>query len=440
MCKSTLMIGMQLIVPLSFTPIAGLAAGISLDPGFGLDGRVTTDLYGAHDGAHAIVAQRQGEVVAAGLTAREWVHQAGLARYRRDGSLDTRFSRDGKVGREFARRFRHAEVSAVASQRDGKLVASYGNGKGYAGWSDTVEGEFLLSRHQQNGALDRKFGHHGKVITRVGNGSGEGCAVLVQRDGKILAGGTAMLNNPDTGNSSEDFALVRYKKDGRRDKTFGSGGIVATDFYYGDQLRAIALQSDRKIVAAGYAQDMLLGTVVALARYHPDGTLDGSFGYRGKVKTDIPHLIHANPFQFHCDPHDLVLQPDGKIVVGGPDTLARFNADGSLDESFGSGGKTPVPVAPHAIVLQPDGKLILAGSGKASSAFMDDFVLSRYNADGSPDLEFGDGGQFTTDFSGGSDQAYDLVLSGENRLVAVGTTYGGNIWNFDFALAGYLLE
>jgi uncharacterized delta-60 repeat protein len=299
----------------------------------------------------------------------------------------------------------------------------------------------MLSRYERNGVLDKGFGHNGSVSTRFRGSAGGACAVVLQPDGRIVAAGRA--GSEDSG----DLALVRYKKNGRLDRGFGTGGRVITDFFGNhDQLRAIALQPDGKIVATGYAYtppDLLgsIGPIAVLVRYNPDGSLDEGFGTGGKVATNIlfPLPVQSVSLEsFDCDPHDLVLQPDGRIVVGGTTMLARFNADGTLDEGFGSGGKVATHPA-HALALQPDGKLILAGNADISS-LSDDFVLTRYNPDGSPDLGFGNAGKIRTDF-GGSERAHDLVLLPGNKLVVVGTIWpatGGG--DSHFALVRFLLE
>src|SRR6185312_12779398 len=174
---------------------------------------------------------------------------------------------------------------------------------------------------------------------------------------------------------------------GDLDGAFGTGGTVTTDFAgNGDEARAVAVQPDGKIVAAGGA----LGATVdfALVRYRPDGTLDATFGTGGKVTTDFGSAEQA---------FAVAVQPDGKIVVAGGGAtgfeLARYNADGSLDGTFGAGGKVTTRFGlglpftrAHAIVLQPDGKIVVAGT--ATSATAPDFGLARYNPNGSLDASF----------------------------------------------------
>src|SRR5438876_10138677 len=159
---------------------------------------------------------------------------------------------------------------------------------------------------------------------------------------------------------------------GDLDPTFGIGGQVMTDFNRStDIANAVALQPDGKLVVVGqtYTNNDFTGEDFAVARYNSDGTLDTTFGVNGKVTTDFPGLAAVAS--------SVVIQPDGKILVAGgafPDftflgdfELVRYNADGSLDTSFGAGGivTTSFPGQgsyAFALTLQPDGKIIAAGT------------------------------------------------------------------------------
>jgi uncharacterized delta-60 repeat protein len=137
-----------------------------------------------------------------------------------------------------------------------------------------------LAAWAASGDLDATFGTGGKVTTDFAGGTDEAHGVVIQPlDGKIVAAGEAKTSY------GEDFALARYSPNGTLDTTFGTGGLVTTDFNGRDDVAfAVALQSDGKIVAAGQAQSSY-GQAFALARYNPDGTLDATFGRGGKVTT-----------------------------------------------------------------------------------------------------------------------------------------------------------
>src|SRR5262245_52585394 len=238
---------------------------------------------------------------------------------------------------------------------------------------------------------------------------------------------------------------------GDLDPTFGIGGMVTTDLGRSTDLaNAVAAQTDGKLVVVGqtYKNNDFSTEDFAVARYNPDGTLDPTFGSRGRVRTDFPGLAAV--------PSSVVIQPDGKIVVAGGAfplftfagdfKIVRYNPNGSLDTSFGDGGiaTTSFPgdgSYAFAVALQADGKIIAAGTdfvdfnpGDMSDT---DFALARYNTDGTPDATFGTGGQVTTDFFGNEDDVFSVLIQPDGKIVAVGST-NDPVNFYDFAAVRYL--
>ena len=162
-------------------------------------------------------------------------------------------------------------ANAVALQEDGKIVAAGG-----ACGLDCEFGAFALARYNPDGSLDATFGTGGTVTTAVGTAYNVARAIALQGDGKIVAAGSA---------ANSFFALARYNPDGSLDATFGMGGKVtmAVGYYAGDPANAVVLQRDGKIVAGGYAFNGDNVSNFALARYNPDGRLDTTFGTGGIV-------------------------------------------------------------------------------------------------------------------------------------------------------------
>jgi uncharacterized delta-60 repeat protein len=418
-CLSLTLLAASLTAPGAFTPpshaqTTPCEAPGSLDTAFDGDGRVTTSL-GAHDEVRAVMIQPDGKIVAAGVgdglsPSLGGGHSIGLARYNADGSLDASFGTGGVVSGDPI-----SFVFDAALQPDGKIVVA-----GYWGLN------FALARYNPNGTLDTSFGDGGRVTTAV-FGYSYAHAVALQPDGKIVAAGGRVSDG------LEDFALARYNADGSLDTTFGVGGMVTTNFgvdVYGQQQSvafAVEMQPDGKIVAAGGRY------VFTLARYNADGSLDTSFDGDGKVTTTLSQPTSANA---------LVLQPDGKLVAAGGERhvsssdfeLVRYNPDGSLDASFGAGGVVTTDFdsgaeAAWALALQADGKLVALGH---RSQF--NFALARYNADGSLDASFGDAGKARTDFNSGG-QGYAVALQTDGKIVAAGGL--GYSSSGDFALARY---
>jgi len=336
------------------------------------------------------------------------------------GTLDPSFGTGGKVTTDFAGE--SEEALAVAVQDNGRIVAAgrvdEGNG--------SALGDFALTRYRHDGTLDTGFGVGGKVkLDFSGGGDDVAGALVVQADGRLVAGGHA----------SSDWALARFRHDGTLDSSFGVGGKVSTPL--GGTIRGLALQADGKLVAAGNA-----GSDFAVTRYNSDGSLDSGFGVGGTVTTAFGGFFN--------EAFGLVLQENGRIVAAGEDfgatsvfALARYRRDGSLDPGFGVGGKVTTdfgtPSAAFALVTQADGRLVAAGVANLGTATGVDFALARYRRDGSLDASFGVGGTVTTDFGGDNDGARAMAVQADGKLVAAGRFAGSSVSGFfsDFALARY---
>jgi uncharacterized delta-60 repeat protein len=296
------------------------------------------------------------------------------------------------------------------------------------------------------GCLDASFGGGtGKVLTNTdGNISAafdldQARALAVQANGKILAAG--ITTDPNT-MRTQHFAVLRFNADGSLDPAFGSGGLVTTSFSTGgDRAYAVAIQSDGQIVVAGTTVTPA-GNVLAVARYNgADGTLDGSFGSGGKVTVSFANH-NQNP---DTEARSVAIQTDGKIVVGGfannAGVIARLNSNGSLDTSFASGGKltSSINTSPSGgLVIQTDGRIALGGWINGGKKTGYDFAVARYNANGSVDTTFGNGGVATADFSGLEDRIRAVTIDGNNNIVAAGvTTTGSGTASKNFAVARF---
>jgi uncharacterized delta-60 repeat protein len=432
------------LLGLAFAGVAAGAAG-DLDPSFGSGGKVLTDVTSGDDFATSVAIDKSRcgsgkaacgapslKFVAAGTSGAGGSADFSLARYKSNGSLDPSFGNGGKVLTNFGAGGSAAAYGAVV-QPDGKIVAA-GN--------TSVDGnpDFGLARYKSNGSLDPSFGTGGKVRTDFASSSDDRAfALALQPDGKIVVGGSSTA-----GGGSADLALARYNANGSLDASFGSGGKVLTDFgsSSADAAFALALQSDGKIVTAGYSTAS--GNLdFGLARFNANGSLDASFGSGGAVVTDFSSPSSDQAFA-------LALQPDGKILAAGDSAideglddfaLARYDIDGSLDASFGSGGKVLTDFGSssldyaRAVALLPDGRIVAVGLSEAGGS--DDFALARYTPSGALDTSLGSGGTVLTDFGSSShEEAWDLVLQPDGRIVAAGDSDAGG--TFDFALARYL--
>jgi uncharacterized delta-60 repeat protein len=223
----------------------------SLDTTFDGDGKVTTDFAGAPDEAWGLAIQGDGKIVAAGYTGGFGTYDFALARYNADGSLDATFDGDGKVTTDFAGNDNLA--LGMALQGDGKIVA--------AGVAISADFDTALARYNVDGSLDPTFDGDGRVTTDFAGSDDEAFGVAIQGDGRIVAVGLALFN------ATYEFALARYRTDGSLDPTFSGDGKVLTPFGNDDQALAVAIQGDRKIVAAGRTTVFGSFSDFALARY-----------------------------------------------------------------------------------------------------------------------------------------------------------------------------
>jgi uncharacterized delta-60 repeat protein/RHS repeat-associated protein len=419
--------------------VARYNADGTLDRTFSDDGWLTTNFIDSYDQANAVAIQSDGKIVVAG-TAYSTVSSANsynfaVARYTATGALDTSFGSGGKAVADLAGSTDYGR--AVAIQSSGKIVVA---GYGY-------NGSYLdagVVRFNANGSLDTSFNNNtGKVLTDFGGSHDYACAMTLDGEGKILVGGGAAM-----GSTSYDFALARYSAEGVLDSTFGTNGKVTTPLSGADYVSALAVRSDGKILAGGYgtlgsgAQDL------ALVQYTANGTaLDTTFGSgTGKVKVDVFGSVDYG--------YGMVLDPDGKaVLVGGASNganshdlaLARVGSAGTLDSTFGVGGKVTAAFAgsydeARGMAVQADGKVIVVGDTSVGSLYewgngaTRQFGIVRYHADGTLDTDFSGDGK-ATEF-GTDGHAYAVALAPDGKIVVAGYATGGG-YSYDFAVARY---
>jgi uncharacterized delta-60 repeat protein len=382
--------------------------------GFGTGGQVVTT--GVGGGGRGMALQPDGKIVVVGDTGLGWY----VMRYLPNGTLDSTFSGDGLatfLNQQFITR-----VRSVALQADGKIVV--------AGWAEmSPVTNFMLARVTAAGTLDASFGSGGFVTTRF-DADSQAFAVLIQPDGKIVAAGRGRFSGFI--GSDYDFAVARYNSNGSLDTTFDGDGKAHIDFgdigpTENEECNDIALQADGKLVLVGGQTDVAADAEFKVARLSSDGTLDNTFNSTGKRFIDLGDLDpHA---------HAVAIQPDGKIVVAGNDKEApeigshssvlvvRILPNGFLDDSFDGDGQRVIGSLTGSIndvVLQPDGKIMLLGS-HASPDNDAKFAFYRLNPDGALDTTFYGEGRAFVDV-GGSDVGYALALQADGRIIAGGAT------------------
>jgi uncharacterized delta-60 repeat protein len=405
----------------------------SLDESFGGgDGIVTTNFgTGATDIGRAVVIQGDGKITVAGRSRSE----LAFARYDPDGTLDASFDLDGLLVQNAGNNYISGNGGywGMALQADGKIVAA-GDG-----WRGDFRNDFTVSRLNQNGTFDLSFkGGDGIAATDVNGRFDEARSVAIQPDGKIVVGGSAQNStgghdlavtryNPDgtldTSFDSDGIAITDIQ--GHPDEAGA----------------AVAIQPDGKIVLVGKTDNAVDGSLDdgVLIRYNSNGTLDTTFGNNGIVITTGSAIAARLTWLYM---RDVELRPDGRIVVAGQAHYFSISADGFVAQYSANGALESKSVINfstednvNAAVLQPDGKIVVAGS--VGSGAGSDYALARLNQDGSLDTSFDVDGKVFTNFANSQyDAAYDLAIQVDGKLIAVGETVASGTGN-DFAIARY---
>jgi len=359
-----------------------LNADGSPDYSFGLGGLLLLELPGVSEFT-SIVLQPDGKILCAGKIDfdSDTEFDIFLVRMKENGSFDSTFGVYGMMS-AITDAF-DEDISAIALQDDGKIVIA-----GSTDQSGTRD--FLLLRFTSDGEFDESFSGDGVVITGAANEE-EAFSLAIQTDGKIIAAGyTSQLG-------SDDFALVRYNTDGSLDATFSDDGIVATGGGWSDKVKAVLLQDDGKIVAAGSSYDGVSDvSIFSLARYTPLGNLDPDFGSSG-IQTS---LIGAS-----CQIMSACLQDDQKIIVAGASddggdpclTLARYTTAGILDTDFGTAGIAIAPFGGEAsfsytVLVRNNGNILASGMCFIPPVPFQMNAMACFLNDGTLDTDFdGDG-------------------------------------------------
>lgn len=321
------------------------------------------------------------------------------------GTLDTSFGTNGLSIAAVTGNYSSGE--AIAEQPDGKIVVG-GATPGYA----------LLARFHTDGTLDSGFGENGLVLTDVDASNDFISSVAVQPNGRIVAGGVRFNAQADG-----RAIVMRHLPNGDLDASFGTNGIRTIDFAGTTDsfIKGLVLQADGRIVACG---ERYTGAdwESFVTRLNSDGTTDGGFGI---VQLDITNNGDDNAT-------DITMQSDGKIVVcgtvqsisGGGMFIARLNANGSFDGTFGNGGKLVLDVggggtdAANSIRVQDDGKIIVCGVLDTENGYR--IGVSRLLVDGTLDAGFATVGTFEANI-GIDDWALPSIALQPDGKIVIGT-------------------
>jgi uncharacterized delta-60 repeat protein len=392
-----------------------------LDPSFGTGGKSSADITGQllDDAVGDVALLSDGRILVAGTTSTgsPSEHDLAVAVFRTDGSLDESFGQLGRIlidlgGDDFC--------NAVSVQSDGRILLG--------GYRTAVAGtppESVVVCLNPDGAIDTTFGTNG-ALEPAPRFAVVDLAVL--SDGSIVAAG--VRPSPD----GSDFAIARLTSSGTVDETFGPGGVVFLDFGADDFLTQLSVDAENRLLVVG------LNTAggLELARLLSDGSPDPTFNGSGRRVIDYGCSYDVS----------VVIQPDQKILLGTTVSgagglsnflLARLNPDGTADLQFGTGSLVSADLTGTddyltCLTLQPDGKILAVGW----AGFYPDFLVQRYQIDGSVDQSFGSGGWIHTDFIGDKDRARVAVVQPDGRFLLAGDVPGSDFdESRDFGIARY---
>lgn len=409
-CKNYRYLFLSLISTLSLIGTAqpASASGSHLDYLFSNDGKAIINI-GDTSESDDLALQTDGKIVVVGSLNNGGNEDFAIIRLLTNGALDTSFGTGGKVATDFFGRDDNA--LAVVIQPDGKIVVA-----GFAEAGDGDHLSFAIARYNSDGSLDTTFSGNGKNVFYFGNFVNEANSVALQADGKVVVAGIAQNSNLLHG-----WGLGRLNANGTLDTSFASMGKATLDFGGDGDTTGMALQADGKIVLTGSAKiTQSTAPDFATARFNSNGSLDTGFGSGGIVLTDLGSITEGAA--------DVKVVPGGKLLVAGSaftDTsrivLVQYNSNGTLDNSFGTGGKLIGPPGfSRALALQANGSITVA-SGRSSSSGFNSYEVTRFFSDGRVESSFGTGGQVVTRFTGSS-YATGVAIQADGKIVAVGLT------------------
>jgi uncharacterized delta-60 repeat protein len=391
-----------------------------LDPSFNGSGIVTTTLGPGDESIAAIAVGDDGKIAAAG-TLSGTSPDIAVARYNPDGTLDTTFNGTGTLLRDVSA---SDYAAGIALLPDGKtLVAGSVTG--------TNNYDFALFRFNRNGTPDNSFNGNGTAVFPFDATNAFATAMTVDPDGPIIVAGDAGV-----GANPTQICVARYTASGTLDTTFaGTGFALASVGSVNANTRAVALQDGGKIVVAGFASNGANNDFL-VARFNANGSLDTTFNGTGfRIQPIGANDDEAAAVAVQSDGKIVV----AGFTVGATYDYAmiRLNENGSLDDSFGGDGIVTTALGSltdigRALALRADDRIVVAGNAFSGS---NKIGLAFYRADGSPDTAFNGTGIVTAAFPGANVAAFAVAVQPDGKIVAAGGAESGA--GEDFALARF---
>lgn len=422
--SSGILLALALVLAMSTASSTFAATAGDLDRSFGVAGKTVT-AFPDHATAGAVIVQPDGKVVVAGTYAG-----CVLVRYNVNGTLDNTFGNGGTAvvtGPYF--------VHALTLQPDGGIVVA--GGSYFTDANNVLTFGITAMRFTVNGNLDASFGNSGIARVSLGEYTSTGYAVGVQPDGSIVVAGTHAFA----------IAVVRFTADGILDPTFGTGGIIR-ESNLGEEANALAILPDGRILIGGSIKIGVLTPTIddldfVMYRYTANGARDASFGAGGKVVSTIgggPDIIKALAVQ----PDGKIIAAGSVLSDNSDLAIVRYTESGQLDAGqFGSGGKLLVDFGGSrdqgvGVAVDPNGYIVAAGTSQLLNGGYDT-ILVRCEPDGDLDPGFGVGGKVRTDLGGETESTAGMALQpsfflgAPNGYKIITTGYWSGIQQFSTA-------
>ncbi len=450
-------IGAFLLLSLTTSPVYSQSFGVNLnhEPGhidstFGTGGTSRIGVngsYGLLGGTNggliqvvSMVIAPDGKIIEGGYVRPPSSLDAfAVARFDSDGTPDNTFGTNGAVW-TYLDGTGEDQAFSVAVQPDGKIVeAGLSQDR-----SQPYNYEFGIVRFDSNGILDNSFGTNGYVKTYIPGGTqanDRAFSVVIQKDGKIVVSG--MSSYDSSGVFGSCFAMLRLNSDGSIDNSFGTNGFLrAVKMFLPNGsntiINTIIQPNGKFLVAISNGKDSNFNQSYLL-RVNENGTLDSSFTINGQVN----YSFGGGGYETRL--HSIALQSDGKIVEAGESGyygqvvfITRFNQDGTLDNTFGTGGfyvffdngmNFPLTESSYSVAVQSDGKILAAGYSVSNFDHRFHFLAVRFDSSGAVDSSFGTNGSAETFITGGSDSndvATAVAIQSDGKIVLGGASQ--NVW------------
>lgn len=415
---------------------ARYTSGGARDVTFGDSGAVEVDLGSKGDRFNKVIELKNGSLLFIGESLKDRKRAIALFQTLGSGAPDGEFGDDGKKLLDTGG-LESMGVDAVALD-DGSLLIA-----GQCGNSKRPEKyDVLLARFRSDGAMQESFGFNGLLSTDLGADE-RICAVSNLGDGKVLVAGSSGKYG---WTPKLKMVLVRYsgvvqpdeppQRDRELDGAFGRNGLVRTDFSGDDKPNDMAVFPDGSFIVLGSSvNEKTNSSGVVMAKYLSSGALDTSFGRQGLSRVDLGYQAYG---------YKIAPLADGKYYVGGAaddrPALFRFEADGTLDKSFGQSGVSIAPTEHkcwgRAIALQEGGKILLGGRMELAR-FDHRVVLCRYLSSGELDPSFGSNGIAVTNLDGRKTDVYSLAVRDDGTIFAAGHGSTKNNKDTDIFVARY---